>query len=196
MLKVGLTGNMGSGKSTIASVFRALHIPVYQADLEAKKMYKRDDVLQKTIALAGDKILDNNGNLNRQSLAEVAFSSPAILHALNQIIHPLVREDFITWASQYTQDIYIIHEAAIIFESGYRAEYDKVIYVSCPESIALERIEKRDHLPRELILKRMQYQLPDSEKESLSDFVILNDGNTLLIPQVLSIHQILLEGST
>jgi len=194
-MKVGLTGNMGSGKSTVASIFRILQISIYQADIEAKKMYLTDDVLKQAITLTGDQILDNNGNLNRQTLAEIAFSNPTILHALNQLIHPLVREDFIKWALQHNHDAYIIHEAAIIFESGFLSEYDKVIYVSCPESIALERIEKRDHLPRELILKRMQYQLPDNEKESLSDFIILNDGNTLLIPQVLSIHQKLLEGS-
>ena len=158
-------------------------------------MYLREDVLGKSVAIAGSQILDNDGNLNRQALAKVAFSDPKILNALNQLIHPLVREDFAVWAEQYKDLPYIIHEAAIIFESGFGEEFDLIIHVSCPEEISIERIEKRDHLPREMILKRMRYQLPDTEKESLSDFVILNDGNTLVIPQVLSIHQILSKGS-
>ncbi|MFH1937676.1 MAG: dephospho-CoA kinase, partial [Bacteroidota bacterium] len=185
MLKVGLTGNMGSGKSTIASIFRCLDVPVYHADEEAKKMYLREDVMQEAAFLAGAQILDHHGNLNRQKLAEVAFSDPEILRSLTQLIHPLVCEDFRTWAGQFSQLPYLIHEAAIIFESGFRDEYDLVIHVSCPEDIAIERIEKRDKLPLEKILQRMQYQLPDSEKASLSDFVIFNDGNTLVIPQVL-----------
>ncbi|MBE0646287.1 MAG: dephospho-CoA kinase [Bacteroidales bacterium] len=195
MLKVGLTGNMGSGKSTVASIFSTLHVPVYHADLEAKKMYQRDDVLKKTVSLAGDKILDLHGNLDRQALAKVAFSNPTILQSLNQLIHPLVREDFIAWTAKHHHYPYIIHEAAIIFESGFREEYDKVIYVSCPESIAIDRIERRDHLSVEMIRQRMQFQLPDNEKTGLADFVVLNDGNTLVIPQVLKIHQDLLKRS-
>ncbi|MFH0755808.1 MAG: dephospho-CoA kinase [Bacteroidota bacterium] len=195
MLKVGLTGNMGSGKSTVASVFSCLNVPVYHADVEAKKMYLRDDVLKEVVSLAGEQILDSCGNLNRQALAQVAFSDPKILNALNGLIHPLVREDFRKWADQLSESTYLIHEAAIIFESGLRAEYDLVIHVSCPEEIAVDRIGKRDHLSFEMIRQRMQFQLPDRKKASLSDFVILNDGSTLVIPQVLMIHQTLSERS-
>ncbi|MFC2102533.1 dephospho-CoA kinase [Bacteroidota bacterium] len=193
MLKVGLTGNMGSGKSTVAAVFKTLNVPVYHADAEAKKMYLRVDVLKKTVALAGDQILDTNGKLNRQHLAEIAFSDPAILTSLQQIIHPLVRDDFRTWAAKYNNLPYVIHEAAIIFESGFRSEYDFVIHTSCPEEITIERIEQRDHLSREMIRQRMKFQLPDKEKAALADFVILNNGTTLVIPQVLQIDQILSE---
>ncbi|MBL7138341.1 MAG: dephospho-CoA kinase [Bacteroidales bacterium] len=196
MLKVGLTGNMGSGKSTIASIFSCLEVPVYHADEEAKKMYSREDVLNEAVSLAGAQILDRNGNLIRQALAEVAFSDPEILRALTQLIHPLVREDFRIWTGQFSQSPYLIHEAAIIFESGFRDEYDLVIHVSCPEEIAIERIEKRDKLPREKIRQRMQFQLPDQEKAALSDYVILNDGNTMVIPQALQIHKELSERST
>ncbi len=195
MLKVGLTGNMGSGKSTVALVFSYLNVPVYKADVEAKKMYLRDDVLKEVVSLAGKQILDSCGNLNRKALAEVAFSDSKILKSLTKLIHPLVRKDFIVWTGQHSQSPYVIHEAAIIFESGFREEYDLVIHVSCPEEISIERIEKRDNLSREMILQRMQFQLPDREKASLSNFVILNDGSTLVIPQVLLIHQTLSERS-
>lgn len=191
MLVVGLTGNIGSGKSTIASVFQCLNIPVYHADAEAKKMYLREDVLKETICLAGDQILDGDGQLNPQALAQVAFADPKILNALNCLIHPLVRANFHEWTLRQSYSFYVIQEAAIIFESGLRPEYDLVIHVSCPETIAMERIEKRDHLPREMILQRMKFQFPDKEKADLSDFVILNDGSTLVIPQVLVIHQTL-----
>lgn len=191
MLKVGLTGNMGSGKSIIASVFSCLNIPVYHADVEAKKMYLREDVLRETLFLAGDQILDGSGNLNFPALAEVVFADPKILNGLNRLIHPLVREDFNEWVLHHSGYPYILHEAAIIFESGLRSEFDLVIYVSCPEDISMERIEKRDNLSRELIRQRMKFQFPDREKAYLSDFVILNDGSTLVIPQVLAIHQTL-----
>ncbi|NQV02457.1 MAG: dephospho-CoA kinase [Bacteroidia bacterium] len=195
MQKVGLTGNMGSGKSTIASIFSCLNVPVYHADDEAKKMYLREDVLHEAVSLAGEQIIDSSGNLNRQALARAAFSDPEILKALTQLIHPLVLADFRKWAEQFNQSPYIIHEAAIIFESGFREEYDLVIYVSSPKEIAIERIKKRDNLSREMILQRMQFQHPDIEKASLSDFVILNDWDTMVIPQVLKIHQALSERS-
>lgn len=196
MIKVGLTGNIGSGKSTVASVFQSLGIHVYHADDEAKRMYLKTDVLEKTISLAGTTIVDNRGELDRKALASIAFSNPSILKALNDLIHPLVAEHFRQWCEQRNQSPYIIHEAAIIFESGFRNRYDLVIHVSCPAGIALERIEKRDGLSRELIMQRMKAQLSDEEKSSLSDYVILNDGNTLVIPQVLQIHQELLKRST
>lgn len=195
MLRVGLTGNMGSGKSTVASLFGCLHVPVYHADEEAKKMYLREDVLKETLSIAGGQILDRTGNLDHKALARVAFSNPQILESLTGLIHPLVLENFREWAGQYTHVPYIIHEAAIIFESGFRSEYDQVIHVSCPEKIAVERIGKRDSLSGEMIMQRMRFQLSDREKSTLSDFVILNDGSTLVIPQVLKIHQVLSERS-
>lgn len=196
MQKIGLTGNMGSGKSTVASIFSCLQVPVYHADEEAKKMYLREDVLNDAVSLAGTQILNSDGSLNRLALAETAFSDPQLLNALSTLIHPLVLQHFREWTRQHRESSYLIHEAAIIFESGYREEYDKVITVSCPEEIAIKRIEKRDNFSIEMIRQRMQFQLPDDEKASLSDFVILNDGRTLLIPQVLQIHKTLSERTT
>jgi len=195
MLIVGLTGNIGSGKSTVAAVFKCLNIPVYHADIEAKKMYLRRDVIKKTLLLTGEQILDADGHLNTRVLATIAFADPEILASLNKIIHPLVMEDFKTWITQHAEYPYVIHEAAIIFESGMRDAFSKVIHVSCPAGISIERIAKRDDISREMILRRMQFQLPDVQKSAMSDFVILNDGSTLIIPQILEIHRILSEGS-
>ncbi len=194
-MKVGLTGNIGSGKSTVASIFNCMQVPVYHADEEAKKMYLREDVLSEAVSLAGEQILDCDGNLIRSALAEVAFSEPQILKALTKLIHPLVLQNFRKWAEQHCESAYVIHEAAIIIESGFREEYDHVIHVSCPEEIAIERVIRRDKVSREMIRQRMQFQLTDVEKASLSDFVILNDGHTLVIPQVIHIHQMLSERS-
>ncbi|MBN1198788.1 MAG: dephospho-CoA kinase [Bacteroidales bacterium] len=191
MLIVGLTGNIGSGKSTIASVFQCLHIPVYHADAEAKKMYLQEDVLNRTLSIAGDQILDHNGQLDLQALGQLAFADPRILNALNRMIHPLVQTDFREWTLRQSHSPYVIQEAAIIFEHGLRQEYDRVIHVSCPEAVAIERIEKRDHLSRKMIRQRLMFQMSDKEKAHLADFVILNDGTTLVIPQVLEIHQTL-----
>ncbi|MFH1161176.1 MAG: dephospho-CoA kinase [bacterium] len=195
MLKIGLTGNMGSGKSTVASIFGCLNIPVYHADEEAKKMYLRQDVKASAVELLGLNILDANGEIDRSSVASLAFADPILLKKLTFLIHPLVRDDFREWLLHQPATPYIIHETAILFESGFRNEVDLVIHVSCPETLAIERIQKRDRLPEEKIRERMRFQMKDSEKASRSDFVIINDGRTLVIPQVLEIHQELLQRS-
>jgi len=194
-MKVGLTVNMGSGKTTVSSVFSTLNIPVFHADDEAKRMYQRDDVREQVTALTGPDILDPSGQIDLKTLGNIVFSDPNILQRLIQIIHPLVREEFREWVLRYPESPYIIHEAAIIFESGFRDEYDLVIDVSCQEKIAMERIKKRDHISADKIRERTRFQMEDAKKASLSDFVIVNDGKTLVIPQVLKIHEELLQRS-
>ncbi len=196
MLKVGLTGNMGSGKTTVSSIFSTLNIPVFHADDEAKRMYRREDIREQVIALTGPEILDPYGRINLKALGNIVFPNRDILQQLTQIIHPLVREEFRAWALHYSKLPYIIHEAAIIFESGFRDEYDLVIHISCPEEITVERIIRRDHLSAEKIRERIRFQMDDAKKASLSDFVIINDGKTLVITQVLKIHQELLQRTT
>ena len=194
-MKVGLTGNMGSGKTTVSSIFSTLNIPVFHADDEAKRMYQRDEVRDQVISLTGPDILDPSGQIDLKTLGNIVFSDPNILQRLIQIIHPLVRKEFREWVLRNLKSPYIIHEAAIIFESGFRDEYDLVIDVSCPEKIAIERIKKRDHLSAEKIRERTRFQMEDAKKASLADFVIVNDGKTLVIPQVLKIHEELLQRS-
>jgi dephospho-CoA kinase len=144
----------------------------------------------------GYGILTNSQHINRRSLASIVFSDEHALKLLNSILHPKVKQDFRDWALQFQTGPYVIQEAAIIFESGFRPEYDFVIHVSCPKEIAIERVVKRDKIDGNSVLRRMQFQLDDGEKSGLSDFVILNDGSEMVIPQVLAIHQQLLEIGT
>jgi len=195
MLKIGLTGNMGSGKSIIASIFGCLNIPVYHADEEAKKMYLRPEVKSRVVELFGTEILDTKEGVDRVTVASYVFTDLTLLNKLTHIIHPFVRDHFREWLLHQPATPYVIHEAAILFESGFRNEVDLVIHVSCPEIICIDRIRKRDNLSEEKIRARRQFQMKDSEKASRSDFVLINDGQILVIPQVLKIHQQLLQRS-
>jgi dephospho-CoA kinase len=121
------------------------------------------------------------------------FTDGQALKLLNSILHPRIMRDFRDWASRQSEKAYVMQEAAIIFESGYRNEFDFIIQVSCPKKIAIDRVIKRDKIDGNSVLRRMQFQMEDEEKSRMSDFVIINDGSKMVIPQVLSIHQQLLE---
>jgi dephospho-CoA kinase len=196
MLKIGLTGNIGSGKTVVSSVFSTLGIPVYHADEESKKFLDDPSVKNELLKHFGYGILTNSQEINRRSLATMVFTDPDALKLLNSILHPRVRQDFRDWAILHSDKHYVIQEAAIIFESGFRPEYDYIINISCPKETAIGRVIKRDKIDGHSVLRRMQFQLEDSEKSRLSDFVILNDGSEMVIPQVLSIHKQLLEIGT
>lgn len=188
MLKVGLTGNIGSGKSLVSEMFSIYGVPVYKADQQSKKFLNEPSVKEKIISLFSDKVMTGSGEIDREALANLVFSDGEALAALNSILHPLVIDDFTSWCEAYTGRPYIIQEAAIIFESGVAALFDKIIHVSCPKAIAIERVMQRDGMDREQVLQRMRFQMEDEEKAELADFVILNDGSEMIIPQVLLIH--------
>lgn len=193
MLKVGLTGNLGSGKSLIAKIFRILTIPVYNAD-DVSKTFLTDTIVQEKIRDAfGPEVFLTTNEIDRRALGKIVFSDSGKLITLNAILHPLVREDFRNWCNSHKEKHYVIQEAAIIFESGFRDEYDKIIHVSCPEEIAIERAMHRDNSDREEVLKRMRFQWKNEKKAAKSDYIILNDGSELVIPQVLKIHDLLLQ---
>ena len=196
MLRIGLTGNIGSGKTVVAGVFSTLGIPIYYADEESKKFLDDPAVKNEILKHFGYGILTNAREINRRSLASLVFTDDQALRLLNSILHPRVKQDFRTWTLMQTDTHYVIQEAAIIFESGFRAEYDYIIHVSCPKETAIDRVIKRDKIDGHSVLRRMQFQLDDAEKSRLSDFVIINDGNEMVIPQVLAIHQQLLEIGT
>jgi len=189
MLIAGLTGNMGSGKSTVARIFSTLHIPVYHADDAAKRFYRDPDVIRKVDSLTQGAVTDTQGDIDLKKLAGVIFQDPVLLRQLSELIHPLVMQDFRLWVSRQSSVPYVIQETAILFEEGLQSQYDKVIHVSCPYEITLKRILNRDRLTDEAIRQRTQWQWPDERKVALSDWVIVNDGMTLVIPQVLSIHK-------
>ncbi|HNW73000.1 MAG: dephospho-CoA kinase [Bacteroidales bacterium] len=193
ILRVGLTGNIGSGKSTVAGIFKVLGIPVFHADEEAKKCYNDPELRRDLVHQFGERILIPGGEIDRKALAAIVFNDPASLEYLNTVVHPLVGKAFTRWMTVQTQAPYILQEAAIIFESGLGGSFDRIIHVSCPKEIAINRVMKRDAADGNSVLKRMQFQIPDEEKARMADFVILNDGSSLVIPQVCSIHAMLLK---
>lgn len=186
---VALTGNMGSGKSLVSKIFKTLDIPVFMADEVARKQYADPEVMKQIMQITGPSVLDDHGKPDRSKLAAVLFSNPDLLQRVQEVIHPLVQDQFHSWKKEVGSKPYVIEEAAIIMEQGLTAQFDHVIHVSCPEELAITRIMKRDGLSREEILKRMQFQWSDEKKSQLADSTIINDGQSLVIPQVLEIHQ-------
>jgi len=189
MIKIGLTGNMGSGKTTVARIFQALGVPIFYADIEAKKVLERESIILRLSSFFGAKIIDNSGKIDRKRMAFLVFNDKNALNLLNNIIHPEVASLFQSWVISKSQAPYIIHEAAILFESGFNKYMDTVIYVHAPEIMRIERIIDRDKISADEVKQRLGNQWDDEKKLSLSEHIIDNDGNNLLIPQILKIHK-------
>lgn len=193
MLKVGLTGNIGSGKSFVASIFSTLDIAVFVADAEAKKLYEREEIKMMLRGLFGDKIFNKDGSLDKQSLASMIFNDQANLRKLNQVIHPMVREAFGRWSLERSNSPYVLYEAAILFESGYYKDLDKIILVMAPEEVRVKRVMERDGASREEVMNRMANQWQEEKKVSMADFIINNNGTEMVIPQVMMVHRRILK---
>ncbi|KKX47250.1 dephospho-CoA kinase [Sphingobacterium kitahiroshimense] len=186
-IKVGIAGGIGSGKTIICHVFKVLGIPVYNADLEAKLiMNKSDQVRLAVMQEFGDEAY-SNGVLNRAFLAAQVFNDAAKLAQLNRIVHPAVIQAAEDWADAQTAP-YSLKEASILFESGSYKKVDYSILVTAPIEIRIARVMERDQVTREQVLARMNNQMSDEEKTKLADFVIINDGITPIIPQVMALH--------
>ncbi|MEO7800362.1 MAG: dephospho-CoA kinase [Ginsengibacter sp.] len=188
MLSIGLTGAIGSGKSTVARIFETLGIPVYYADNIAKRL------MQENLKLV-DKITDvfgndayNNGLLNRKFIADIVFSDEAKLKELNAIVHPATLADAELWINAQSSP-YIIKEAALLFESGSNQMLDYIIGVQANTALSIQRVIQRDHVTEQDVLSRMQKQMDVKEKLSKCDFIIINDETKALIPQVLELHE-------
>ena len=191
-LRVGLTGGIGSGKSTVAKIFETLNIPVYYADESAKHIMNSDEVLRKNIIeLFGSDAYSSTG-LNRAHIAAIVFNNKEKLEQLNALVHPATIGHAEKWMLQQTTP-YAIKEAALIFESGVHATLDYVIGVSAPEHLRIHRAMKRDNISRDEVKVRMNRQINEVIKMRLCDFVIVNDEQHLVIPQVLELHQKLQE---
>jgi dephospho-CoA kinase len=187
MLKIGLTGGIGSGKSTVAKVFELLNVPVYYADEASKRLYHTDKQLMADIKKYFGKDVYTGGLLNRSKLAELVFNNPEKLELLNQLVHPPTIRDAEEWMRKQNAP-YIIKEAALLFESGSVAGLDYVIGVKAPLLIRLKRAMDRDGVSREQVLNRMDRQLDEEIKMRLCDFIIDNGEQKLVIPQVLALH--------
>jgi dephospho-CoA kinase len=194
-LWVGITGGIGSGKSTVCQLFRLLGIPVYSADDRAKQLMASDPTLKKQLLeeFGADSYL-SNGSINRAYLAEKVFSDPEKVKKINSFVHPAVGKDFRQWAENQSAP-YLLKEAALLFETGAAEELDRVITVSSPLKIRMARVLARDpHRNEAQVNQIINQQLPDEQKNELADFVIKNTDTKLLTPQVLDIHRKLTSG--
>jgi len=192
MLKVGLTGGIGSGKSTVATIFETLGIPVYYADKEAKRlMIENANLIQSIKELLGEESY-SNGILNREYISSVVFNEPKKLEQLNQLIHPLTISDSLNWMLQQSTP-YAIKEAALIFESHSESHLDVIIGVTSPESLRIKRVMERDGIDEAAVRQRMSRQMSEDEKIKKCNFVITNDEPFLLTKQVLLIHKTLIK---
>ena len=191
MLRVGITGGIGSGKSTAAKVFEVLGIPVYYADDAAKRLMNGDEELKQKIKEHFGEDVYSDGMLNKKMLAGIVFNAPQKLELLNSLVHPATLKDADKWMQTNTTP-YCIKEAALIFESGAQQNLDYVIGVTAPAPLRILRTMKRDNITREEVIARMDKQMDDTIKMKLCDFVITNDEQEMLLPQILDLHKKLL----
>lgn len=189
VLKIGVTGGIGSGKSTLCKVFSILGIPVFEADTVAKKLINEHPQIKKgLVQLFGDEIYANDGTLNRKKLADYIFNDDVQLEKVNKLVHPLVRDEFSNWGK--LQDTpYIVHEAAILFESGFYKMMDFTILITSPKKERISRVVKRDGILVEQVKDRMAKQWPDSKKRELASIEIENNNKKLIIPEIIKIDK-------
>lgn len=193
MIKVGITGGIGSGKTTVCKVFQILGVPIYFADIRAKVILDtNEEVKLKIINCFGNELLSDSGFVDRIKLAAFVFNSKEKLEKLNAILHPLVQIDFDNWLKQHATYNYILKEAAILFESGSFKNLDSIITVIAPLDLRISRVMFRDDISKSQIESRIDKQISDEEKIKRSQFVIYNNEEEFLIPQILKIHKQLL----
>lgn len=192
-IKVGISGGIGSGKSTICALFKLLGAPVFEADVVAKELINtQSEIKTGLIDLFGTSIYAANGILDRKKLAGIIFNDKLLLEKVNALVHPKVRSEFKKWAQRQTA-AYVVHEAAILFESGFYKMMDFNILVSAPEKIRIERVTKRDNCKHKQVKERIEKQWQDEVKRKLATVEIVNDNKDLIIPQIIKIDKQLKE---
>ena len=191
MLRVGLTGNIGSGKSTVARIFEVLGVPVFYSDVVAKRLYSYPEVRAELGSLFPDFNFYPKGKFDKAALASLVFSDNQALHKLNQLIHPLVEQEFLKWTMPYRALPYIIHESAILFENKLEDKFDRIVLVVANEKLRVKRVMVRDEVVFDEVKRRIANQLQESVKRKLADLVIENEEKQLIIPQVVEIDSLL-----
>ena len=184
MKKLGLTGGIGVGKTYVSKVFQQMGVPVFNADVEAKNCMAEDKGLMQNVKTSFGENIYDNGVLQKEELAKIVFNNSERLVELNALVHPVVKQKFNDWCTEQTAEL-VIKEAAILFESDAHLGVDAVICVSATEKVRIARVQKRDGSSVAEIKSRMDKQIPQSKKEELADFVIVNDGEKLLLPQLI-----------
>src|SRR5690606_7631593 len=192
-LKVGITGGIGTGKSFVSKIFKTMGIPFYNADLEAKLIMVKDNNIRMALVKAfGPETYFEDGSLNRVYLSKQVFDNSQRLEVLNNIVHPAVIQAGVDWSNAQNGP-YSLKEAALLYESGSYKKLDYTILVTAPEELRIARVMKRDKVSREEVLNRIQKQMPEEEKLKFADFVIHNDEQQPLLPQIINIHHTLLK---
>lgn len=195
MLKVGLTGGIGSGKTTVAKIFETLGIPVYYADEAARQLMNTDGELKKELIRHFGTEIYRDHELDRKYLASIVFSNKEKLELLNSLTHPVTIRDAELWMKKQTTP-YVIKEAALLFESGAAANLDAIIGVSAPQDLRVKRVMERDGATVEEVMTRISRQLDENMKMKLCDHIIQNNEQELVIPQVLNLHRLFSSGKT
>ena len=179
MLQIGLSGGIGSGKSTVAQILEKMAYPVFYSDQEAKRLYDENPVLQKQLVDLFGPAIYRDGQLNKAFFAQQLFSNAELKAQVTALVHPLVRKAFEVWAQQQASDL-VFNEAAILFETGAYKDFDATVLVTARIETRIERVQKRDLISREAVLQRIANQWPDSKKMNLTPYIITNDGQPLL----------------
>lgn len=189
MLKVGITGGIGSGKSLVADIFSHMGVPVFYADKEAAVITNTNPLVSAGLMeLFGPDVLDADGHPDRKKMREIIFQNATARDQVNKLIHPLVKSRFESWCDQQQHAPFVLFEAAILFESESDKGLNHIVMVEAPETLRLERTMKRDRLQAEQVKAIMKSQMDENEKSLLSDFFIINDEKQLLIPQVVAVY--------
>jgi dephospho-CoA kinase len=188
-LQFGITGGIGSGKTLVSKIFACLGIPVYDADSHAKELMTTDGILVSQIKKEfGDLSYLSDGTLNRKYLSEVVFNKQERLDVLNKLVHPRVGENYTQWVKRHNNKAYVLKEAALLFETGSYQALDKIIVVHAPEEVRIKRVVHRDGRAEQQVREIIRKQMSEEEKLKRADFIIYNDESSLIIPQVLSLH--------
>ena len=194
MLRVGITGGIGSGKTTVCKIFESMGIPVYYADKRAKYLMSYNWELKLKIkSILGKDAYHRNGRLNRQYVASKIFNDPKLLNKVNSLVHPAVHEDAMAWFKSLRGIPYALYEAALLVENGSFRNLDNLIVVSAPKELRIKRVVKRDKTSKEEVIKRINNQLPESKKIEVADHVIINDETHSIIESVVKVHRNLLK---
>lgn len=188
--KIGITGNIGSGKSLVCKIFEHLGINTFLSDEETKKLYLLPEIKKQILDYFNDEVYFNDGTLNKKLLSYHLFKNPKALQFIESVLYPQLNKTFDRWCEKQNSD-YVLFESAILFEKKFDSQFDKIIFVSAPEDVRLQRAMLRDKCNEENVRSRMRLQWSEETKIEKSDFIIYNDGNEMLIPQILKIHDIL-----
>jgi dephospho-CoA kinase len=194
---IGITGGIGSGKTTVCNVFRLLGIPVFEADAEARLLMDTDDILKvKMVDLFGEKVYTLEGKLNRPILANVIFRNNNLREIVNNLVHPLVRKAFFSWLEMKSNLPYIIYEAAILFESGFYKKMDFSILVTAPDNQRIARTKQRDGISEQMVKERMKSQWPEEKKKGMADLCLENDNKNMILLEIIRIDKKLKKDGT